>query len=69
MDKALYEKVVGFRTAMSLVKETLRNGVISEEDFRIICPILAQKYGLNLSTIFSDIDLLSVDYDGNMRHD
>lgn len=69
MDKALSEKVIGFRTAMSLVKEMLENGMISDADYRVICPVLAQKYGLNLSTIFSDIDLLSVDYDGNMRHD
>lgn len=68
MDKELYEKVKGYRTAVSVIKELLGRGLIDEGEYGVICTILAEKYGLRSSTIFSDIDLISAGTVGNIRH-
>lgn len=52
MTKELRDRITAFRTAMSVVKSMLKNGVISPEDYVGIETILARKYGLNSSTIF-----------------
>ena len=68
MDKVLYEKVKGYRTSLALVKEMQSNGIITAEDYEQISLVLAGKYGLKTSTIFSEIDLIFVESRGNMRH-
>lgn len=68
MDKALYEKVKGYRTALAIVKEMQEKGIITADDYEQISLALAGKYGLKTSTIFSEIDLLCVERRGNMRH-
>ena len=68
MDKALYEKVKGYRTSLALVKEMQSNGIITADDYEQISLVLAGKYGLKTSTIFSEIDLICVERRGNMRH-
>ena len=68
MDKALYEKVNGYRTALAIVKEMQGKGVITAEDYAQISLVLTEKFGLKTSTIFSEIDLLCVERRGNMRH-
>lgn len=68
MDKALYEKVKAYRTALSIVKEMQEKGIITADDYAQISLVLAEKYGLKTSTIFSEIDLLCVEHRGNMRH-
>ncbi len=68
MDKVLYEKVKGYRTSLALVKEMQSNGIITADDYEQISLVLAGKYGLKTSTIFSEIDLICVESRGNMRH-
>lgn len=68
MDKALYEKVKGYRTSLAIVKEMLIKGLITADDYAQISCVLAEKYGLKTSTIFSEMDLLCVESRGNIRH-
>lgn len=68
MDKALYGKVRGYRTSLAIVKEMQNSGLITADDYEQISLVLAGKYGLKTSTIFSEIDLICVERRGNMRH-
>ena len=52
MTDALREKVLAFRTAMSVVKSMLSAGIIDHDDYAAIETVLAEKYGLTSSTIF-----------------
>lgn len=66
MDKQLYKRVKDYRIALAVVREMLTAGVITENDYGIICTVLAEKYGLKSSTIFSEIDLIYGKSDANM---
>lgn len=68
MDKALYEKIRDYRTSLAIVKEMQESGIITADDYAQISLVLAGKYGLKTSTIFSEIDLLCVESRGNIRH-
>ncbi len=68
MDKALYEKVKGYRTVLAIVKEMQEKGIITADDYAQISLVLAERFGMKTSTIFSEIDLLCVERRGNMRH-
>ncbi len=68
MDKALYEKVKGYRIALAIVKEMRGKGIITADDYAQISLVLAEKFGLKTSTLFSEIDLLCVERRGSMRH-
>lgn len=48
----LKKRVAAYRIVMSLAKELLAKGIITESDYRIIDTIIAKKYGLNSYTIF-----------------
>lgn len=45
-------KVKAYRTAMSIIKEMLKTGLISDDDYAVIDTKMAEKYGLKSSTIF-----------------
>lgn len=66
MDKQLYKRVKDYRIALAVVREMLTARVITENDYGIICTVLAEKYGLKSSTIFSKIDLIYGKSDANM---
>jgi len=68
MNKELYGKVREYRTAAAVVKEMLSKGLISDAEFVTICTVLAGRFGLENSTIFSDMDLITPAADGNMHH-
>ena len=68
MNKELYWKVINYRTALALVKEMRSNGLVSEAEYLVICTVLASRFGLSMSTIFSEIDLISPPNDGNIAH-
>ena len=55
MDNHLYERVKDYKIAVSVAREMLSTGIISEEDFGIICTVLAEKFGVKLSSIFAEI--------------
>ncbi len=50
-----YGRVAVFRASMSLAKEMLVCGIITQDDYSEISRILARKYQLNPSTIFAEI--------------
>lgn len=45
-------KIIHYRTAMSVVKQMVLEGIISEEEYSEIDTILRAKYAISLSTIF-----------------
>lgn len=55
MTDDLHSRVKAFRTAMSLVREMLRFGVISEEEYAEIESIMAENTGLFSSTISAEM--------------
>ncbi len=55
MNDGLRERVIAYRTTMSVVKEMYRKSVIFEEEYIKIDKIIAKIHGLDSSTIFSDI--------------
>ena len=52
MTDQLVKKVAAYRTAMSIIKEMLRRGLISADDYAKIDTKMAEKHGLKSSTIF-----------------
>ena len=52
MDDALFRQILLYRTTMAAVKEMLKKGLISAEEYAIIDTKIAEKYGLNSSTIY-----------------
>lgn len=48
----LKERIAAYQIAMSVVRELLSKGIITESEYRKIDTILAKKYGLNSCTIF-----------------
>lgn len=66
MDKRLFEKVKAYKTGLALMKEMRSAGIITDEDYRIMCTVLAEKHGLKSSTIFAEFDLISVENNGNI---
>ena len=51
-----------------MVKEMLSKGLITDAEYGTICTVLAGRFGLENSTIFSDMDLITLADDGNMHH-
>lgn len=52
MDDALFRQILLYRSTMAAVKIMLDQGLISPEEYAIIDTIIAEKYGLNSSTIY-----------------
>ena len=46
------DRLMRFRTSTAVFRAMLKNGVLSEEDYRKSCDILAEKYGISLCSIF-----------------
>ncbi len=66
MDGILYSRIKEYSTALALIKEIRSGGVITDEDYAIICLSLAEKYGISSCSIFAGIDLISARTDGNI---
>ena len=66
MDINLYAKVKEYNTALAVIREMRSTGIITDEDFGIICTVLAEKYGLSSCSIFAGIDLITARTDGNI---
>lgn len=54
MNEKLSKKIIAYRTAISIVKSMLAQGIITAEEYRKIDTMLAEKYGLSSCTIFRD---------------
>ena len=48
----LYQRLTAYQTAMSLARNMLRQDIISEDDYRKIDTIIAQKHGISSCSIF-----------------
>lgn len=48
----MYQRLTAYQTAMSLARNMLRQGIISEDDYRKIDTIIAKKYGVSSCSIF-----------------
>lgn len=52
MDENLYTSVMLYKTTMAAVKNMLKKGLISAEEYAETETKIAQKYGLELSVIY-----------------
>ena len=46
------ERITAFRLAMNMANTMLKRGDISNDDFKKIQQVMAEKYGISLSSIF-----------------
>ena len=46
------DRLMRFRTSTAVFRTMMKNGVLSETDYRKSCDILAEKYGISLCSIF-----------------
>ncbi len=68
MDADYRASLVAYRTAMSLAEGMLHEGIITEKDYGKIDRIIANKYGLSLSSICCRNPLIVSRNRANMRH-
>ena len=60
------EKENLYQATMSIAKNLLGKGIISEEEYAQIDTNFRNKYGISLSTLFTDIRLIKYGNYGNM---
>ena len=48
----MYQRLTAYQTAMTLARNMLRQGIISEDDYRKIDTIIAKKHGISSCSIF-----------------
>lgn len=46
------ERISAYRLAMNMASTMLKRGIISDKDYEKIHRIMAEKYGISLSSIF-----------------
>ena len=46
------DRLMRFRTSTAVFRTMMKNGILSETDYRKSCNILAEKYGISLCSIF-----------------
>lgn len=52
MTKEMYKKILDYRTAMSVIYDLYKKGIITAKEYDRIDTIMTKKYGLSLDTIF-----------------
>ena len=68
MTKERMEEEKRYLATMSIAKNLLKQGIISEEEYEQIDTMFRQKYAISLSTLFTDIRLIKYADHGNMSH-
>lgn len=53
-DKYAPENLMLYRTSISLMKSLVEDGCFTDKEYRKICTILREKYGLSSSSIFAE---------------
>ena len=66
MTKEQMDKETMYQATMSIAKNLLNRGVISDEEYTQIDTNFRSKYGISLSTLFTDIRLIKYGSYGNM---
>ena len=60
--------VLGYKSAMAQARRMLSASIITEAEYAIIDPMMAEKYGLSSCSLFRENDLLHSSIRGNMSH-
>ena len=66
MTKEQMERETMYQATMSIARNLLGKGMISEEEYAQIDTNFRSKYGISLSTLFTDIRLIKFENYGNM---
>ena len=61
-----FQKVQAYQSAMIQAQIMLKNGIIGKDDIVSIENKLAEKYGLEIGSIYREIDLINVAFRANM---
>ena len=69
MDAEYKERLIAYRTTMSLAESMLLQGIINERDYGKIDRIIARKYGLSLGSICCRKPLINGASRGKIPHD
>ena len=48
----LQTRLLRYRTSITVFRSMVKNGTLTEADYRKCCDILAEKYGISLCSIF-----------------
>lgn len=48
----LQTRLLRYRTSATVFRGMVKNGILTEADYRKCCDILAEKYGISLCSIF-----------------
>lgn len=59
---------VMYQSTMLVVKQLLKKGIISDDEYEQIDTMFRQKYAISLSTLFTDIRLIKFGSYGNIAH-
>ena len=61
-----FQKIQAYQSAMTQAQVMLKNGIISNNDIVSIEHKIAEKYGLEIGSIYREIDLINVAFRANM---
>lgn len=50
--KKVYQRIVQYKTVMSVLKNLLRDNQITASEYKQMCDIIAKKYGISSCSIF-----------------
>ena len=64
----MYERVLGYKSAMVQARRMLLMGIINEAEYAVLDAVIAEKYGLPACSLFRENDLLCSGVRGNMSH-
>ena len=68
MDEQQARQLIQYRMAMSMARELVNRGIISEEEYDQIDRIIANKYGLTSGSLFCRNPLILQGFRANMSH-
>ena len=66
MTKEQFQKEKMYLTTMTIARNLLKNGIISEDEYHEIDTKFTNKYEPSLGTLFSDIRLINLQSRANM---
>ena len=66
MTKEQFQKEKMYLTTMTIARNLLKNGIISEDEYHEIDTKFTNKYRPSLGTLFSDIGLINLQSRANM---
>ena len=58
--------LICYQATMRMARQWLGSGLITEEDYKKIDTITAEKFGVSACSIWRDINLIKLSTDGNM---